>query len=139
MSQKQRYRNQMISKKIIIIAIVFLTIILSIFLVALNLIGKKEQKQQAIMSGQFSSIQDILEYYGCKYIRAKENATEGFVVDIYTAFKYDLYENEKSNEKFYNDVINKIADFLNYQSFRMIDTSKEDEIEIQVICNKTRN
>lgn len=137
MSQKQRYisQNRIISKKILITAIVFLAIILSIFLIALNLAHKKQEKQQAVMSGQFSSIQDILEYYGCKTIRIKENATEGFVVDIYTEFKYDLYEGEKSNEKFYNDVINQIATFLNYQSFRMIDTSKEDEIEIQVIGN----
>lgn len=138
MSQKQRYtkQNQIHTKKVMIIAIVVLTLILAVCSILLSsLKAKDEQKQQAILSGNFNSIKDILEYYGCRYIGMKEEATEGFKVDIDTEFKYDLYEEESSNQKFYENVINKIAEFLNYNSFQMFDDSKEEKIHIRVICN----
>lgn len=138
MKQTAKYKNQteIHKKQRILMAIVILTLILAFCtMLVSSLNAKKEQKEQAIVSGKFESIKDILEYYGCKYIRIKEEETEGFKVDIYTEFKYDLYEDDKSNEKFYDNVINKIAEFLNYNSFQMIDTSKEEPIEIQVIGN----
>ena len=138
MRQQAKYKNQnkIYIKKVIIIVIVILTLNLACCTAILSSIKTKdEQKQEAILSGNFQSIKDILEYYGCKYIRIKEEATEGFKVDIYTEFKYDLYEDEKSNEKFYNNVINKIAEFLNYNNFQIIDESREEPIKIQVICN----
>ena len=136
--QKERYKgqNEFMSKKIIITMIVILVVILSIFLIILSSVqAKKEEKEQAILSENFSSIKDILEYYGCKFIKTTDSREDGFSVDIYTTFKYNLYDGDESNEKFYQNVINKIAQFLNYESFRMIDTSKEDdEIEVKVVC-----
>lgn len=135
---KERYKgqNEFMSKKIIIAMIVSLVAILAIFLIALNTVQiKKEEKEQAILSENFSSIKDILEYYGCKFIKTTDSQEEGFSIDIYTTFPYGLYDEDKSNEKFYQNVIDKIAQFLNYESFRMIDKSKEDdEIEIKVVC-----
>lgn len=138
MSQKERYRkqNEIHTKKTIIITIVVLTLVLAICTVILSSLKiKNEQKQQAILSGNFNSIKDILEYYGCRYIGMKEQATEGFKVDITTEFKVDLYEGEKSNQKFYENVIDKIAEFLHYNSFRLLDNSKQEPIDIRVICN----
>lgn len=141
MRQKVDYQklNEVYTKRKIVIGLIILVFVLAFCLALLHSIKiKNEQKEQAIMSGNFASIKDILEHYGCKYIRMKEQATEGFKVDIYTEFKYELYENEKSNEKFYNELINKIADFLHYNSFKMIDNSKKEPIEIQVICQNSK-
>ncbi len=141
MKQTAKYQNQKEAnkKRFMIIAIIILTVMLVFCMVLMSsLKAKNEQKQQAIMSGNFASVKDILEYYGCKFIRIKREETEGFKVNIYTQFKYNLYEDEKSNENFYNNIINKIAEFLNYNSFQMIDNSKEEPIEIQVICSNKK-
>lgn len=138
MSPSQRYQGQkeIMLKKIIIIGIAILMVLLCIFLIALNFINTKtEKKQQNIISGQFSSIKEILEHYGCKYKGEKNSELDEFEIDIYTIFKCNLYDGEDSNEKFYNNVINEIAKFVNYTNFRIIDEDKEEQIEIQVLCN----
>lgn len=134
MSQKYKDQNQLHIKKIMILVAIILTLALFIFIILLSSIQKKEEEKQiAISTGKFNSIKDILEYYGCQYKSQKKSELENFDIDIYTTFKYDLYDNENSNEEFYNNVINTIAKFLNYTNFRMIDESKEEKIEIQVI------
>lgn len=127
--------NQVKLRKLIIRAIVILTVILLIFLIALNYINKtEEEKNEAIMSGQFLSIKDLLEYYGCELEKTKDSTKEGFEIDIYAVLKYDLYTDEKSNEEFYNKLIEEIAKFLYYKNFRLIDESKTEKIEIEVYC-----
>ena len=135
MGQKYKGQKKLKFKQKFWIIILILIVVLCIFLnILATLINEKNEKEQAIMSGQFSSVEDILEYYGCTFVKMVDSSEDGFSVDIYTKFKYDLYDDEKSNEQFYNNVINEIAKFLNYDSFRMIDKSKEDEIEIKVVC-----
>lgn len=131
----QKFIDKTKTKKIIIIAFSILCSVLLVFVIALaSLIEKNNQKQLEIDDKNFSSIKNILEYYGCKYKKEKESELEDFSLDIYTTFKYNLYDDQKSNEKFYNNVINAIAKFLHYKSFRLIDNDKEEKIEIQVVC-----
>ena len=123
-------------KKIILILIIVLISVLCILMMIQNYINIKNSRiQNAIVTGNFDSIKDILEYYDCEYIKEQKSELEDFSMDIYTKFKYNLYDNEESNEDFYNKVINKIAYYLNYKNFRMIDDSKNDKIEIKVICD----
>lgn len=141
MSQNTKYLNQkkLHTKKIIMIVIAVLTLFLLFFLVILNsLKAKNDEKQQAIFSGTFTSIQHLLEHYGCKYKGMKDSVIDGFEVDIYAIFKYDLYNDDESNEDFYNKLINELAKFQNYISFRIIDESREEEIEIRVVCDGTK-
>lgn len=139
MSLKYGNQKQLQKKKIIIMLMFILTVILCIVVLLLASINNKnEEKQLAIVTGKFDSIKDILEYYGCQYKNEGKSEQEGFELDIYTIFKYELYDGEKSNEKFYNNVINKIAEFMNYKSYRLIDEQKEEKIEIQVICGKNK-
>lgn len=138
MNKNVRYKNQKEEKyrKTIIISIAFLVAILLVFLIALSSISAiKKQNEQIKVNGNFSSIQEILEYYGCKFIKTKDSSEENFYQDIYTIFKYELYEDEKSNEKFYDNVINQIAKFYNYKSFKLIDENKSEKIEIKVVCD----
>jgi len=139
MAEKYKNKKQFNMKNVILIGIAIAILALLITLTALaSIMEKNKQNEIEISTGNFSSIKNILEYYGCKYKGEKSSELDGFYLDIYAVFKYDLYEDEKSNEKFYNNVIDKIAEFLNYNSFRLIDTSREEKIEIQVICDKTK-
>lgn len=131
--------NQVKLKKLIIRAVVVLTVVLLIFLIALNYINtENEEKQEAIMSGQFRSIDELLEYYGCQLKKTRDSELEGFVMDIYAVLKYDLYTEDESNEKFYNEIIEEIAGFLYYQNFRLIDETKDEKIEIEVYCGDSK-
>lgn len=128
--------KNLLNRKIFIIIIMILAISLCILMMILNYLNLKNQRIETIKAtGEFTSIRDILEYYDCEYIKEEKSEEENFELDIYTKFKYDLYDGEESNEEFYNKVINKIADFINYKSFRMIDESKEEKIDIKVICD----
>ena len=132
---KSEDKNNLL-KKIIIILMIILVSIFCILMMIQNYIKIRNARiQNAIITGNFDSIKDILEYYDCKYINEKKSDLEGFSVDIYTNFKCNLYDDEESNEEFYNKVINQIAKFLRYSSFRMIDDSKTEKIEIKVICD----
>jgi len=137
MSQKARYKNQkeLGTRKVFftLIAILALILLFCIILVS-SLDAKKNEKEQLMITGRFNSVKDILEYYGCKYKGEKNSKPEEFVTDIYAVLKYELYDGEKSNEKFYNNLINEIAKFLNYKNFQLIDETKEEKIEIQVFC-----
>ena len=135
----EKYIKQSNTKKIILISIAILIFLLLIFITAIaSITNKNNEKNNEILTGKFSSIKNILEYYGCVYKGEKSSEQQGFRLDIYTSFKYELYDEDKSNEKFYNSVIEKIAEFLNYNSFRLIDTNKSEPIEIKVICDKTK-
>lgn len=140
MSNTLKYENQSAErkKKKIFVLIVIMFMFLIILLVLLSLQINKTERENAVSNGNFSSVRDVLEYYGCQYIKQKNSSEEGLSQDIYTTFKYDLYDNEKSNEKFYDNVIKDIAKILNYTSFKLIDENKEDKIEIKVICDGSK-
>lgn len=129
-----------LKKRIIILGIVvflFLTILVMVAL--LNDIQSNRNKQEQLeLTGGFHSVKEILEYYGCRLIKNKDSTEDDFSVDIYTNFKYDLYENEQSHEEFYENLIHDMAKFLNYSNFRMIDDSKTQKIEIRVIGDKDK-
>ena len=126
-------KNNLVNKKIFIVIISILAVILCISMMILNYMElKKDRIKQAEITGNFNSIKDILEYYECKYIKIQKSDVEGFSVDIYTKFKYDLYDEEKNNEDFYNQIIEKIAQVQNYENFRLIDETKDEKIEIRV-------
>lgn len=126
-------KNNILNKKIFIIIISILAGVLCISMMILNYMElKKDRIKQAEITGNFNSIKDILEYYECKHIKTENSEIEDFSVDIYTSFKYDLYDEEKNNEDFYNNIIEKIAKVQNYQNFRLIDETKDEKIEIKV-------
>ena len=126
-----------ICKKILIVIVAILLIVVCIYMSILNYIKIDQQNlQEAEITGNFNSIEDILKYYGCKHIKTRKSELEGFSVDIYTSFKYELYDGEENNEDFFNAIIKKIAELQNYQSFRLIDETKEERIEIQVFGDK---
>lgn len=130
-------QNQLKRRIIILSAVVALVFAMLILIALLNDIqSNRRQNEQLEVVDEFHSIEEILKYHGCRFIRSRDSSEQGFLIDIYTNFKYDLYENEKSNEGFFQKLIKDVAKFLNYDSFRMIDDSKN--IEIRVIGNKEK-
>lgn len=120
-------------KAIVFTGIIVLAIILVFIVIAtIVLLNQgKANKNINIYTG-FQSIEEILKSYDCEYKNETYNEKREYPTEINVAFKCDLYENEQSNEEFYNNLIKDIAAFLNYTNFKMLDTTRE--ITIEVIC-----
>lgn len=71
------------------------------------------------------TIEDIIKKYGAEYIRQEDNK-------IYVKFNTDLYDEQgKSNETFFVDIVNELAQFFETDTFYLID--EEANIEIKAV------
>lgn len=126
-------------KKLIIYLIIILIIII-IFSIAKDFIAKKIFEKNVnnktyLTSQDFKTPREYIVYSGNEYIKEEKSKEKDIDTDIYLKFKLKTYENETVNEALYNDVINVVAQILNYSSFRLID--KNQELIIVVKCDST--
>jgi hypothetical protein len=120
-------------KAIFITGISILIILLLLLIIGIITVYNSSNKNDNInVATGYSSIKEILSHYGCKYENDTYNKDRDYPVEIKLVFKCNLYENEESNEKFFNQVIEDIAKFVKYTNFKMIDT--ENDITIEVVC-----
>ena len=122
-------------KAIIITLIAILLLILLFILISLNLTKNYENRNDLDISGGYTSIKQIIESNGCKYIKDSVDEKSEYPIQIELSFKYDLYEDDTSNEEFYMKIINEIAKFVKYKNIKMIDENKDITIEIECSNN----
>lgn len=129
-------RNKKNKRKIIIISVIVFMIIL---IVARIIILKKNNndEQGTNINTDFQSLEDIITFYESKYIKQEESKTDGYDLDIYIGFKYNLFEENESKENFFKMVIESVIRFEDFQNIRLIDEEKNITIEIK--CNKDSN
>ena len=113
-----------------IIAIIVIVIIIGLIIYLASYNRKKEYTSVE----DFSTVKEVLEYLGCNYIRT-EKGKEEFEEDIYVEFNHDLYENNISNERFFNNLIGLVTRVNSYKSMRLIDQKREITIEIYCDTN----
>lgn len=123
------------NKKTFRIIIIVLIVILVIALITLRLLNLEVEKKNVSYSGM-KTVEDVLNYYKCTYISEKDSELDGFDTDINLKFRYNLYEDEKSNETFFTNLIEDMTKVLDYANFRMID--EEKSIEIKVTCENRK-
>lgn len=120
-------------KAIFIVGIAILIIILMFLIIAITTVYRNSNKNNQIdISNGFDSIKEIVEHYGCKYKNDTYEAKREYKTEINLEFSRQLYENDISNEEFYNSIIEDLAKFLRYSNFKMIDM--KNDIIIEVIC-----
>lgn len=122
-------------KKTFRLILLFLFIILVIALILLRFLNLEVEKKN-VTYANINTVEDVLNYYKCTYISEKKSLADNIDTDINLKFRYNLYDDENSNETFFTNVINDIAKVLYYTNFRMID--EEKEIEIKVICENEK-
>lgn len=136
-------RIRKIGLKKLILYLIISVIVIAIFVIIGNLIEKKifenNVKNKTYSSSQdFKTPREYIVYSGNEYIKEEKSNEKDIDLDIYLKFKLKTYENGKSNETLYNDVVNVIAQILNYSSFRLIDENQQLEIIVQCdSVNKT--
>lgn len=123
-------------KKKNIIKMLFILIIIYIVLYTCLYVFSQKDEKNNISYEDIKTVEDVLNYYKCKYISEKESKIADFYSDIKLEFRYPLYEGEKNNEKFFNQVIEDVAKVLNYTSFRMLDD--KNSIKIEVLCENRK-
>lgn len=136
----KKKKRKVLSKKekIIIIcagALAFLIVL------SLALMPTRKNKREKInpedidLNQNLETVQDVVEYLESDFISMEDSKTEGYDIDIYVKFKYDLYENDKSQELYFKNFYEKIAMVTNFKSFRIIDSSRKITIEVKCTSN----
>lgn len=87
------------------------------------------------LNRELTTVKDVVEYLESTFISMEESKTDGYELDIYVNFKYDLYEGNISKEQYFKNFYEKIAVVTKFKSFRIIDSSKD--ITIEVKCSST--
>lgn len=124
-----RIKDKKKFKKSMTITIVILLIMLSFLVAIIKNINKKYNTID-----DFGSIKEVLEYLECDYIRTEKSKEEGYDKNIHLRFNKDLYDNEGSNERFFNNLVQMVAKISNYKSTILTDTDKN--IIIKIKCNE---
>lgn len=81
---------------------------------------------------EYESLEDILSSHGCVYISEFRTSE---LLTIYVRFDRDLYTGDTSNERFFENLINVIAEYENYRNFELVDEDRD--IDIVVTCENS--
>ena len=132
MSKKRKKKN------IILIVIVSL---ICIFIILLGLLVKyskisNDDKNEIEQSQSENSIKSIINNLGSIFQKEVVSEEKGFSTDIYLRFKYNLYENNKSQKVMYENLLRQICSNKS-TSFRLIDENRN--IIIRVYFDNTNN
>lgn len=128
MKRKKSLKNMdKTTKKIIILAVAFIIVIILLN----SILNYLENKSKNENDNKFTSIQEILQNYGCTYIKETKSKDKDYNLDIYLKFKYNTFEGDESKERFYKNIIGNIAILIN-ENFRLIDESKDLEIAVTI-------
>ena len=130
--KKQEYKDHNNKNyRIILIVIFVMVFILFISKIALNKL-ENELEQSEISYDNLSTMKEVVEYHKSKYISENFSEDDGIYLDVFVKFKVPLYQDDISNEEYYNILLEDAAKIIYYRSFNMID--KEQDINVKVIC-----
>lgn len=133
---KKTKKKSVLKKKekiaLAIAGIILFIIILGISLMPTRKRTNQEQKtNNNDLNRELSSVQEIVEYLEATYISTEDSKANGYDIDIYVNFPYNLYEGEISKEIYFKNFYEKIARITNFKSFRLIDSNRKITIEIK--------
>ena len=125
-----RKKNILKNKKILICCCALLILIIIVF----SCRNRENVEKKYESTSEFQSIQEIVEYFGSKYINEIDNKKKAeFKKEIYIEFKYNTFENKVSKKEYYDKIINGIVNFLDYENFKIFD--EKQQIVIEVKCD----
>ena len=128
--KKIKYKNQ--NNENYMKRIVVLIILVFIFFLASLILDKYTKDDTEINVNSLTTIKEVIEYFDSKYISEKENKNGDYKLDVKVKFKVPPYENDKSNEAYYNNIINGCSRVLFYsKNYQLID--EENNITVQVM------
>lgn len=116
-------------KKTIIIALVLI-----ISLIVVGNIANKNRKYNNVED--FKSIKELVEYYGCTYIKMSGSEEDGYEKDIYITFAEDpITDTGYSKKTEYEKIISQVEAKAKNKDIRIIDESRNITIRIKYDSN----
>ena len=96
---------------IMAVAVFILLIILIVFIghIQEKVYKEKVKNNEYESANDFKTAKEYIIYSGNEYIREEKSKEENIEIDIYVKFTVNLYEEEKSNEEFFTDLVNIVA------------------------------
>lgn len=136
--KKSKYKgqNEKKYKKILIVLFVVTFILFLSLIIALNAVKNYENKKSELTYDMLTTLKEVIEYHGSKYISQQSSSKFGFYIEVYLKFKVLPYSDSTSNEKYYTTLIDDCAKIINYSSFILKD--EQNELTIQVICDGSK-
>jgi len=142
MSQKIDFsdKSKKMKKNKIKLVIIIIVVILILYILIQSIIRAYKSLPSTVQEtdkfyysvSEFGSLEEILNRYGCAYIRTDESSD---IKKIYLTFDRDLYTGKQSNENHFWTMTRVIAEFENFVDFELIDESRN--IDIEVLCEDT--
>lgn len=132
-SKKGKYKNQNNDKKMLIILFCIVISLAITYYAISNIDFSHSTESNEIDVNSFKTIEDVLKFYNCTFIKQEKSNEKDYDIDIYTTFSEKPYEDDEHiNESFYTRLMQLSASVLNFQNFRIIDT--RNDITVSVIC-----
>ena len=129
--------KKMRTGKKIIIAIVILLLIIYFLIIEMKILKERENSNILKAPYEISEAEELLKYYNCTNIDIRNSKEDGYKKDIYLVFGEDLWKDaDKSNEGYFGEIVANLSGTLDYESYRLIDSSRN--IVIAVITNKEK-
>lgn len=135
MKKKANPKNIFKNKKTIIL------IVIIIILLIIEIVLSIQKKDSTVIEGsyleKFESVKQIIEYYESEFIAEKNSKDINYYKDIYVDFKYNTFEQEESKQRFYENIIGNVYQFIS-SNYRLIDEEKDLTIEVIGDINSDR-
>ena len=136
--------NKNSKKKFIIFISIIIVVILILSLIT-SFLQKKPQDSDSNENPSanevksmkdFNSVKEIIEFSSSKYIEEVSSEEQGYKLKFKVEFKYNLYENNESMEKYFLSIINRISYLYKYKLNYILEDEKNN-INIKVKCNES--
>lgn len=131
---KKKKRKVLSKKEKLIIIGVAIVVFLVILAIAMSFTRQNVQQNTTEITDlnqELTTVQEVVDYLESTYISMSDSSAEGYDLDIYVSFKYNLYEGDESKELYFTNMYEKIAMVTNFNSFRIIDSNKNLTIEVK--------
>ena len=104
-------RNQRNYKIAIVFLVIAIFMLFTVCIMIVNLFkGSIDEGDVELSYDNLTTVKQVIEYYKSTYISEEMSTDSEFYSDIYLKFaKLPYDEDDSSNEKYYNDIINDIA------------------------------
>lgn len=117
------------NKKKIILITIFIMIVIAVLATVISIVANKKAK---VGYDKNSSIQEILEYYGCKFYKVKNSKESNFKKDIYMSFAIDPIDaNGVSKQQEYEKIISAVAYKVTPENFILRDEKRNIEVRVK--------
>lgn len=132
-------KKSILSKKekliIFVIPVIALLIIILITMSFTKKVSKENKNSENDLNQELTTVKQVVEYLEGKYISMSDSSEDGYDLDIFVEFRYNLYEGDESKEIYFKNFYEKIASVTERKSFRIIDNNKGITIEVKSTTN----